>query len=183
MRSMLSTAADLTPGFWSKAMAIEVHLINRSPRRVLDKEQLAKTVWFGKQPSYKKSSNSLDAKLIVTFQRNPRLSLNQRVRSASSQAIEIQARWVTDCGTLSLEKQSILAVIFTSMRPSFMLNLKRWKRSKEFCLMKMDLSLAKQVNVPNRIHVPEREPPVVLERQQQVREEQPTMVRISKKIS
>ena len=49
---MLSNA-DLTQGFWAKAIATTVHLINRSPSKVLDKEAMAKMVWSGKKPSYK----------------------------------------------------------------------------------------------------------------------------------
>ena len=49
---MLSNA-NLIPRFWAKSMATTTHLINRSPSRVLDKEQVAKMVWFGTQPLYK----------------------------------------------------------------------------------------------------------------------------------
>ena len=52
VRSMLSNA-DLTQGFWAKAVATVVHLINRSPSKVLDKEAVAKMVWSSKKPSYK----------------------------------------------------------------------------------------------------------------------------------
>ena len=49
---MLSNA-DLTQGFCSEAVATAVHLINRSPSKVLDKEAVAEMVWSGKKPSYK----------------------------------------------------------------------------------------------------------------------------------
>ena len=52
VRSMLSNA-DLTQGFWAEAVATAVHLINRSPSKVLDKEAVAEMVWSGKKPSYK----------------------------------------------------------------------------------------------------------------------------------
>ena len=54
VRSMLSNA-KLTPSFWAKEVATAVHLINRSPRKMqVDKEQVAKMVWSGKQPLYLK---------------------------------------------------------------------------------------------------------------------------------
>ena len=52
VRSMLSNA-DLTQGFWAEAVATAVHLINRSPSKVLDKEAVVEMVWSGKKPSYK----------------------------------------------------------------------------------------------------------------------------------
>ena len=52
VHSMLSNA-DLTQGFWAEAVATAVHLINRCPSKVLDKEAVAEMVWSGKKPSYK----------------------------------------------------------------------------------------------------------------------------------
>ena len=52
VRSMLSNA-ELPNGFWAEAVATAVHLINRSPSRVLEKEAVAEFVWSGKTPSYK----------------------------------------------------------------------------------------------------------------------------------
>ena len=49
---MLSNA-DLTQGFWIEAIATAIHLINRSPFKVLDKEAMAEMVWSSKKPSYK----------------------------------------------------------------------------------------------------------------------------------
>ena len=49
---MLSNA-NLTQGFWAEAVAIAVHLINRSHSKVLDKEAVAEMIWLGKKPSYK----------------------------------------------------------------------------------------------------------------------------------
>ncbi|MCO5602280.1 hypothetical protein L7F22_056409 [Adiantum nelumboides] len=51
-KSMLSNA-ELPNGFWMKAVAIEVHLINRTPRRVLEREAVAEMLWTRKAPSYK----------------------------------------------------------------------------------------------------------------------------------
>ena len=48
---MLSNA-NLPNGFWVKALTINVHLINRSPNKVLD-TKVPKEVWLGKPPSYK----------------------------------------------------------------------------------------------------------------------------------
>ena len=48
---MLSNA-KLPNGFWAKALAIVVHLINRSPNKRLD-FWVAEEVWTGKSPSYK----------------------------------------------------------------------------------------------------------------------------------
>ena len=52
VRSMLSNA-ELPNGFWAKAVATAVHLINWSPSKVLDKEVVAKMVWSAKPSSYK----------------------------------------------------------------------------------------------------------------------------------
>ena len=52
VRSMLSNA-QLPNGFWAEAVATAVHLINRSPSKVLDKEAVAEMVWSGKPPLYK----------------------------------------------------------------------------------------------------------------------------------
>ena len=49
---MLSNA-QLPNGFWAEAVSTAVHLINRSPSKVLDKESVAEMVWSGKAPSYK----------------------------------------------------------------------------------------------------------------------------------
>ena len=48
---MLSNA-NLPNGFWAEALATVVHLINRSPNKVLDMKVLEE-VWLGKPPSYK----------------------------------------------------------------------------------------------------------------------------------
>ena len=40
VRSMLSNA-ELPNGFWAEAVATAIHLINRSPSKVLDKETVA----------------------------------------------------------------------------------------------------------------------------------------------
>ena len=49
--SMLSNV-DLPNGFWAEALATIVHLINRSPNKVLD-TKVPEEVWSGKPPSYK----------------------------------------------------------------------------------------------------------------------------------
>ena len=51
IKSMLSNA-ELPNGFWAEALAIAVHLINRSPNKRLD-FWVAEEVWTGKSPSYK----------------------------------------------------------------------------------------------------------------------------------
>ena len=51
VRSMLSNA-NLTNGFWAEALATAVHLINRSPNKVLD-TKVPEKIWSGKTPSYK----------------------------------------------------------------------------------------------------------------------------------
>ena len=51
VRSMLSNAS-LPNGFWAEALAIAVHLINRSPNKVLDMK-VPEEIWSGKSPSYK----------------------------------------------------------------------------------------------------------------------------------
>ena len=48
---MLSNA-DLPNGFWTEALATAVHLINRSPKKVLDTKVLEE-VWSREPPSYK----------------------------------------------------------------------------------------------------------------------------------
>ena len=48
---MLSNA-DLPNGFWVEALATILHLINRSPNKVLDMK-VPEEVWSGKPPSYK----------------------------------------------------------------------------------------------------------------------------------
>ena len=48
---MLSNA-NLTNGFWAEALATAVHLINRSPNKVLD-TKVPEKIWSGKTPSYK----------------------------------------------------------------------------------------------------------------------------------
>ena len=48
---MLSNAS-LPNGFWAEALATAVHLINRSPNKVLD-TKVPETIWSGKSPSYK----------------------------------------------------------------------------------------------------------------------------------
>ena len=45
--SMLSNV-DLNLGFWAEAVATAIHLINRSPGRVLNKKQVAEMVWSSK---------------------------------------------------------------------------------------------------------------------------------------
>ena len=51
VHSMLSNV-DLPNGFWVEALAIVVHLINRSLNKVLDTKVLVE-VWSRKPPSYK----------------------------------------------------------------------------------------------------------------------------------
>ena len=48
---MLSNA-NLPNGFWTEALATTVHLINRSPNKVLD-TKVPEKIWAGKTPSYK----------------------------------------------------------------------------------------------------------------------------------
>ena len=62
-----------------------------------------------------------------------------------------------------------------------MLNLTRWKRLEELPLVKINLQLVKQANVPKILDAPIREQPDVPERQQKVREEQPIVARRSKR--
>ena len=52
VRSMLSNA-QFPNGFWAEAISTAVHLINRSPSKVLDKDSVAEMVWSGTAPSYK----------------------------------------------------------------------------------------------------------------------------------
>ncbi|MCO5594015.1 hypothetical protein L7F22_048034 [Adiantum nelumboides] len=52
VKSMLSNA-KLPDGFWAKAVATAIHLINTSPSRVLEREAEAKMLWTGNAPSYK----------------------------------------------------------------------------------------------------------------------------------
>ncbi|MCO5599530.1 hypothetical protein L7F22_053636 [Adiantum nelumboides] len=52
VRSMLSNV-ELPNGFWAKAMATAVHLINRSLSKVLDKSEVVEMLWIGKAPLYK----------------------------------------------------------------------------------------------------------------------------------
>ncbi|MCO5609321.1 hypothetical protein L7F22_063547 [Adiantum nelumboides] len=47
VRSMLSNA-QLPNGFWAKGIATAVHLINRSPNMVLEKDSMVEMVWSGK---------------------------------------------------------------------------------------------------------------------------------------
>ena len=48
---MLSNAS-LPNEFWVEALAIAIHLINRSANKKLE-SKVAEEVWFGKPPSYK----------------------------------------------------------------------------------------------------------------------------------
>ena len=48
---MLSNV-DLPYGFWAETLNTVVHLINRSPNKVLD-TIVPKEIWSGKPPSYK----------------------------------------------------------------------------------------------------------------------------------
>ena len=50
LKSMLCNA-ELSKGFWAEALAIAVHLINRSPNKRLD-SKVAQEIWSGKPPSY-----------------------------------------------------------------------------------------------------------------------------------
>ena len=52
VRSMLSNS-QLPNEFWAEAVATAVHLINRSPNNVLDKEAKAEMVWSSKPTLYK----------------------------------------------------------------------------------------------------------------------------------
>ncbi|MCO5573789.1 hypothetical protein L7F22_027563 [Adiantum nelumboides] len=51
VKSMLSDA-KLPNGFWAEAVTT-VHLMNKSPSRVLEREAVAEMLWTGKAPSYK----------------------------------------------------------------------------------------------------------------------------------
>ena len=51
LKSMLSNT-ELSTGFWAEALATSVHLINRSPNKVLD-TKVPEEIWSGKSPSYK----------------------------------------------------------------------------------------------------------------------------------
>ena len=119
VRSMLSNAA-LPNGFWAEAVAIAVHLINRSPSKVLDKEVVAEMVWSGKPPSYK-HRRVFGCELTAMFQRSLGISESQRVGNAYFLAMVNLERWVTGFGIQSPERLSV-AMMCISMKPSFMQN-------------------------------------------------------------
>ncbi|MCO5556241.1 hypothetical protein L7F22_009787 [Adiantum nelumboides] len=50
--SMLSNA-QLQNGFWAEVVATAVHLINKTPSKILEKDSVAEMVWSSKKPSYK----------------------------------------------------------------------------------------------------------------------------------
>ena len=95
VRSMLSNA-DLPNGFWAEALATAVHLINRSPNKVLD-TKIPEEVWSGKPPLIN-ILESLAVKHTAIFRKNFVISWHLSQRNAFFLAMENLARWDSDYG-------------------------------------------------------------------------------------
>ena len=134
VHSMLSNV-DLPNGFWAEALATAVHLINRSPNKVLD-TKVPEEVWSGKPPSYK-HLRVFGCEAYCHISKEFRDKLAPKSKKSFFLAMENLARWDSGYGIQRLERLCA-AMMCSSMKKRCIRSLLRQWKYVEWYFKKMD---------------------------------------------